>query len=242
MNGHPCGVDVWTVDVSLEAKMAAHALLVDLMGDHPADCTLCAAVSNDPGDAQVAEITEADVTAAVAQAVADKEAELLSQISDLQARLDSQESDARVADLLRQIDAEAVARKAVEDQLADTIAFLASEQERLDGEAALALVKAERAQAVRDLELFPADQVEARIEANSDRWAAMVADEWAEQLADYQAVKARITDALTAAGSPAGKAKEPGHSALGAGGDAGEKAENLVRDVMSNRYAITGRI
>ena len=212
MNGHPCGVDVWTVDVSLEAKMAAHALLVDLMGDHPADCTLCAAVSNDPGDAQVAEITEADVTAAVAQAVADKEAELLSQISDLQARLDSQESDARVADLLRQIDAEAVARKAVEDQLADTIAFLASEQERLDGEAALALVKAERAQ------------------------------EWAEQLADYQAVKARITDALTAAGSPAGKAKEPGHSALGAGGDAGEKAENLVRDVMSNRYAITGRI
>lgn len=195
----------------------------------------------------MAEITEADVTAAVTKAVADKEAELQAQITDLQAKLDSRDTESKVADLQRQLDAEAIARKAAEDRLTDTVAFLTAEQARLEDEARIEAAKAERIQAVRDLELFPDDQLEARIEANADRWAAMDADQWGEQLADYQAMKARIVDALGASQNPAGEAKDPGQSALGAGASVKDTDDNgetrsLVTDVLSNRYAITGRI
>lgn len=194
----------------------------------------------------MAEITEADVTAAVAKAVADKEAEFQAQISDLQAKLDSRETESKVADLQRQLDAEAIARKAAEDQLNDTVAFLNAEHVRLEDEARIEAAKAERVQAVRDLDLFPEDQLEGRIEANADRWAAMDADQWGEQLADYQAVKARIVDALGASHNPVGDAKEPGQSALGGAGVKDSKddgdSRSLVTDIMSDRYAITGRI
>lgn len=140
------------------------------------------------------------VTAAVAEATKDLSAELddlkatktasewETKIADLKV-----ETDAKVADLQAQLDGkviEAQASKTAHDEL---VAFLDSEKERTELEAAVNARKEERVKAVAEAATFP----EEYLTANTERWATMDDEAFEALLADYKSVSAKSGETTT---------------------------------------------
>lgn len=228
------------VDITAEER-ALHDLLLDVVPDHPADCRICATATTDQQGATVAEITQADVEAAVTAALATQKTTHDAAIADLEAKLAARDTDDKVADIQGRLDVAVAAQKAAEDKLAGTVAFLQAEADKVADAERVATAKTERAAAVKDLKVFPDEYVD----ANADRWAAMDADTWSGQLADLAAIKPAVTDALGGTGNPATDHKDPQGSPLtgrvtDASGTGGDDQGDAFQDVLANRHAIAG--
>lgn len=153
---------------------------------------------------------EALVQAKVAEATASLQAELdtiksSEEAQAVQARIDEAraEADEKVKDLQAQLDAAEIRAQEATTAREELEAFLQSESERVEREAALASLREERKTRVAEA----AHMSEEYIEANADRWAGMSDEDFEAALADYKAV-AEKASASTGSGSgvPAGTA------------------------------------
>lgn len=240
----PCSADEPTVEITAEHR-ALHDLMLDAVpSQHPADCTVCAAAITDQGAATVAELTQADLTAAVDAAVAAATTKLTADhaavVADLEAKLAARDTDDKVADLEGKLTLAVAGQTAAETKLADTVAYLQAEADKVADAARLAEAKDIRVKAVEALKVLPADH----IAEMADKWAAQDDPTWDATLATL----AKVAPAKDTSGDPAGDHKDPGGSKLN-GTTVTDAAGEVVTDaadadpldfVLANRHAVSG--
>lgn len=134
--------------------------------------------------------------------------------------------EGEVARLNDELDTAQVELAAANEKVTELEADIA----KRDEDAKLRDVAAERAKQVRNLKLFPEDQIDEKAE----RWARIPDDEWAERLEEWQGIQ------TTNSGGEGGPAKtgQESASAITGSGEGQEEAEN--KSAASPRRRILG--
>jgi|JI9StandDraft_1071089.scaffolds.fasta_scaffold06175_2 hypothetical protein len=172
-----------------------------LIEDHAKTCPFCndklIAEDNNDTDPEGGDMdktfTQEELDAAVLAAVAPIQAELQSfKDSAVEGEVEARvaeakaESDAEKADLQAKLDEAVNAKGAAETELANVLAFLATESEAAELAEWFTAIKAERKAQIEEVANFPADY----LEANLDRWCEKDDAEFAAMIADWKIASA----------------------------------------------------
>ena len=214
-------------------------MLDTVPSQHPADCAICAEAITDQGAATVADLTQADIDAAVTAAVAAATTKLTADhatvVADLEAKLAARDTDDKVTDLESKLTLAVAEKTAVETKLTDTLAYLQAEADRVADEARVAAAKDTRVKAVEALNVLPADH----IAEMADKWAAQDDPTWDATLATLT----KVAPAKDTSGDPAGAHQDPAGSKLTGTDvvtDAATGADDPLDFVLANRHAVSG--